>query len=335
MKLLWYGISPMSHMGGGKVTRELLSRLKGEKIVLAPIAHWNEPIQLPHRITVISCGDPDGVHYVCNTEAPDVLVVYGPVHFVSSFLRSCKQLNIPLLVYLTLEYPSQIPLPEMFKQKTFAKLLVPSRWNQTLLAEDGYDSIVLPHGVDLDHYRPQKGETNAETFTFGSQIGFNPTNRKSPQVPLEAFSAIRHPNWRFLISGKSMVIRAKDHRIQMCPYSQKGLILPESLLPERYHSFDVHLYDTKGESFGLAMIEAAACGLPQIVSDLPVNHEVLGDGALYAEACPKEWGELMEYLYGNEKTHKILSRNGIAQAKQFSWHKASKIFEQVLKDVIG
>lgn len=335
MKLLWYGISPMSHMGGGKVTRELLNRIKGEKIVLAPIAHWNEPIQLPHHITVISCEDPMGVHHICNTEAPDALVVYGPVHFVASFLRSRTKLSVPLIVYLTVEYPSQMPLPEVFKQRTIDKLLVPSRWNQMLLADAGYDCTVLPHGVDLNRYRPKKEHHNSETFTFGSQIGFNPTNRKSPQVLLDAFRAIKHPNWRFFISGKPVAIQRKDNRIRLCPYSQKGLILPESLLPQRYNSFDVHLYDTKGESFGLAMIEAAACGLPQIVSDLPVNHEVLEDGALYTDACPQLWRELMGYLYENEKSRKVLSRSGLIQAKRFSWDNARKQFEQVLKDVSG
>jgi len=42
------------------------------------------------------------------------------------------------------------------------------------------------------------------------------------------------------------------------------------------------LFVSKGEGFGLPLIEAASCGTPVVCSDIPVFHEIAGDFATYA-----------------------------------------------------
>ncbi len=57
--------------------------------------------------------------------------------------------------------------------------------------------------------------------------------------------------------------------------------VPGFLLPDLYRGADLCLFPSWDEGFGIPPIEAAACGAPIAVSDIPVFHEILDDAALY------------------------------------------------------
>mgnify|MGYP000961141359 CR=1 FL=1 len=57
--------------------------------------------------------------------------------------------------------------------------------------------------------------------------------------------------------------------------------VPGFLLPDLYRGADLCLFPSWDEGFGIPPIEAAACGAPIAVSDIPVFHEILGDAALF------------------------------------------------------
>jgi glycosyltransferase involved in cell wall biosynthesis len=61
--------------------------------------------------------------------------------------------------------------------------------------------------------------------------------------------------------------------------------VPQAYLAEMYSASDVHILPTRGEGFGVPMIEAAACGCPSITTDF----------ASSAELCASGW--LIEYDY--------------------------------------
>jgi glycosyltransferase involved in cell wall biosynthesis len=55
-----------------------------------------------------------------------------------------------------------------------------------------------------------------------------------------------------------------------------------------YSRADVHCMPSQGEGFGIPVIEAARCGVPNVLSPLDVFHELLGDAAVFVEACGVE-----------------------------------------------
>lgn len=77
------------------------------------------------------------------------------------------------------------------------------------------------------------------------------------------------------------------------------------------------------EGYGLPLAEAQALGTPLVVSDIPIFHEVAGEGALYFPpkdplafaACVKRASD--PRLYGQ------LSKKSIVQSKKFTWHKSA------------
>lgn len=59
-----------------------------------------------------------------------------------------------------------------------------------------------------------------------------------------------------------------------------GRVSPERL-DELYAESDVFVYPSLCESFGFAMVEATAAGLPVVAADTQINREILGPGAGY------------------------------------------------------
>lgn len=76
---------------------------------------------------------------------------------------------------------------------------------------------------------------------------------------------------------------------------------------------------SRDEGYGLPLAEALKLGVPAVVSDLPIFHEVAGEGALYFPPNqPKIFAEKVLQL--SDKTLlKELSKNGQTHISQFSW----------------
>jgi glycosyltransferase involved in cell wall biosynthesis len=60
--------------------------------------------------------------------------------------------------------------------------------------------------------------------------------------------------------------------------------VPDETLAGLYSAATAAVVPSLAEGFGLPAVEAAACGAPVVLSDLPAHRESLGDGALYFPA---------------------------------------------------
>lgn len=79
------------------------------------------------------------------------------------------------------------------------------------------------------------------------------------------------------------------------------------------------------EGYALPIAEALALGVPAVVSEIPVFHEVAGPGALYFNPYnPKDFANKVQQLSSPELVKK-LSSAGKAHTKQSSWEKSAQI----------
>lgn len=106
------------------------------------------------------------------------------------------------------------------------------------------------------------------------------------------------------------------------PHHQALSDVPEALMPVLYRGARALLTPSLEEGFGLPGLEALACGTPVLASDLPVFHEVLGEGALYLPFHdPASWATALENLRSDPALRQRLTHSGLQRAAAFSWER--------------
>ncbi len=81
---------------------------------------------------------------------------------------------------------------------------------------------------------------------------------------------------------------------------------------------------SRAEGYGLPLAEALSLGVPAVVSDIDIFHEVAGDGALYADPdSPKDFADKINSL---DAVHyrKELAERGKHHISQYSWDKSAQ-----------
>jgi glycosyltransferase involved in cell wall biosynthesis len=91
---------------------------------------------------------------------------------------------------------------------------------------------------------------------------------------------------------------------------------------------------SKAEGFGLPIVEAATLGIPAIVSDLPIFHEVAGNGALYFDPDdPQSFASKLNDL-SDPKTRQKLAKAASEHVQRFTWEKSAKVLADLAKSLL-
>jgi glycosyltransferase involved in cell wall biosynthesis len=74
------------------------------------------------------------------------------------------------------------------------------------------------------------------------------------------------------------------------------------------------------ETFAHPLVEAMACGLPIVASDLAVHREITDGAALFFEKfSPKDLADKVMQLLDSPALHSDLREKGLRRAASFSW----------------
>lgn len=109
--------------------------------------------------------------------------------------------------------------------------------------------------------------------------------------------------------------------------------VPNDMLYNYYQSHHIYLNTPSFESFGVAVVEAAACGIPIVsnsVGEIPLlwidNYEIL----LAQENSVNQFVELIFKLFESQSLCKALSINAHKKAIQFDWENIKPIWHKLL-----
>jgi glycosyltransferase involved in cell wall biosynthesis len=103
--------------------------------------------------------------------------------------------------------------------------------------------------------------------------------------------------------------------------------VPDSALANLYTNARALIYPSKFEGFGLPPLEAMALGCPVITTKCTAIPEICGDAVYYID--PEDEEAFRSSLLDVEKNLELrnkLAREGLEQAKKFTWNNASKTF---------
>lgn len=195
-------------------------------------------------------------------------------------------------------------------------------------------TAVVPLGYDQNIFHPIDHpkdllKIDAPYILYVGRI----EERKNSVRLINAFVKLKKekniPHKLILLGSPGHNFESISHLIQNLVQYSKDVILPgfvnHAKLPEIIARSDVFAFPTLYEGFGLAVLEAMACGAAIVTSDTSSLPEVVGDGALLCD--PTDENDIANKIYSlisDEKLRRKYSAAAISQAQKFSWEKTSK-----------
>ncbi len=137
-------------------------------------------------------------------------------------------------------------------------------------------------------------------------------------------------------SGHAERIRASASRLRCAERLHFLSELDESTVRAVYRGASVFVFPTLAEGFGLPPLQALACGVPVIASDLPVMREVLGEAAYYVDPYSiADMTSSILTLCSDAELRNELTAAGPPQAAGFTWEETARRTLDVYRSVVG
>lgn len=111
----------------------------------------------------------------------------------------------------------------------------------------------------------------------------------------------------------------------------------DDLKPLYYKSSDLFVLPSFSEGFGIVLLEASACGLPLVVSDLVVFKTIVEEGYNGLSAKVGDENDLADtiiYLLENEDIREKMGKNGRKKVEDYSWERIAGETEKVYEGLV-
>jgi glycosyltransferase involved in cell wall biosynthesis len=152
--------------------------------------------------------------------------------------------------------------------------------------------VTFPWGVDLRKFSPQNGTKGlpdlrarlgwgADCFVVLSLRSWEPIYGVDVVVKAFAQAAAEEPGLRLLLLGGGSLagqIQGLLHEYQLHDRVHLGGQTSQDELARAYHAADLYVSASHSDGSSVSLMEALACGLPVLVSDIPGNREWIEDG---------------------------------------------------------
>jgi glycosyltransferase involved in cell wall biosynthesis len=159
---------------------------------------------------------------------------------------------------------------------------------------------VIPHGVDLDLFRPDAAPVPLELPRPVVLAAGAIDDHKRMHLAVEAVA--RLPRGSLVLLGEGPEAAAVDRlAARLLPGRYLRSAVPRSAMPSWYAAADCFTLPSLTESFGLAYLEAMACGLPSVAPDEEVRREVVGEAGVFCDVTdPEAYAAALVHALGRD-----------------------------------
>ena len=199
---------------------------------------------------------------------------------------------------------------------------------------------VIPCGVNLKQFGPaQTQQINRLRAQYGLPLDYllflgTREPRKNLSRLLLAWDLIQgeFPRMPLVIAGGQIAHFAAEVPAVNRPGVLFTGYVPENQLQALYSGARLLLLPSLSEGFGLAALEAMACGTPVLAADAGALPEIIGSaGRLLDPLDVVAWAQEMRSLLKDPDCLKEYSRRGLARAQDFSWENSASQVWSVLE----
>lgn len=211
---------------------------------------------------------------------------------------------------------------------------------------------VTPFGIDTSRFRPQPELRDSSTLTIGTVKTLAP--KYGIDTLLKGFAAARarlHETDQTLAKRLRLcIVGDGPQRSELVKLSENLGIdrvtdfvgsVPHESIPSRLNRLDIYVAMSRldSESFGVAILEASACGLPVVVSKVGGLPEVVENGktgVVIAKDDPQALAEVLELLCRDPQQCARLGENGTRHVRQrYEWNENVSRMLQLYDELIG
>lgn len=316
MKILWSSNAPHCNSGYGVQTKHMLAGLRqlGHEVALAPnyglagglIEADGFPIYPIYRDNI---GQDVLARHAKRFGADLVITLYDVWPYNVDFAASLK---VPWAPWFPQDSYPPAPLVAG-RLRTADYPVAMSRFGQQSMAECGIACDYIPHGVDVNVYKPLDKADCRKQFEIDDDkfvvlmVAANQAfpSRKSFPEALAAFAEFHkaHPNSMLHLHTTPMPKGKMLEGIELWPlinalgigdctvFTDEYTMLlgvPDNEMAKIYNAADVLLNPSMGEGFGVPIIEAQACGLPVITTAFSSMPELTING-IATEGFQQSW----------------------------------------------
>ncbi len=142
-------------------------------------------------------------------------------------------------------------------------------------------TTIFPWGVDLEHFSPPSTRARGGTFTLFCNRTWEPLYGVDVVVRAFAQIAPTHPELGLILLGSGSQAASLRKTLLNAGVLEQvyfGGNVPQRELPGWYHRADLYLSASHVDGSSVSLMEALACGLPVLVSDIPGNREWVKEG---------------------------------------------------------
>lgn len=206
---------------------------------------------------------------------------------------------------------------------------------------------IIPFGVDTDVFKPfdVKKIFDEDSLVIGTVKSLS--IKYGIEYLLEAFQLIKEnfpvKKIKLLLVGDGTLKASLHSKANELNINDDVLFygsVPHSKVPEIYNTIDIAVFPSIWESFGVSNLEAAACEVPQVASNIGGFPEIIEDGItgfLVEPQNPFAIAEKVTELINDESLRRKIGKAARKKViAEFDWNKnvdqMISEYEQILKE---
>lgn len=312
MRIAWFSNAPWACTGYGQMTAEVVPMLKAaghEPAVLAnyglagTISEWQGVPVYPHGLDAYSN---DLSPYQAKQWTEENTLGWTISLYDSWTMKGDGWDALNIAAWTPVDHqPTPPPVLEFFRKGKGKRIAIAmSRFGEQALLDAGLERdrvVYAPHSINTDIFKLTPSTIREQlgipadahlTMINAANKGNVPIRKCWPEMLLawRTFAEKHKDAYLYLHTESTGIangvrierfleaISAPTDRIKIVPQLPYKMGLPNTVLAQMYSASDVFLSTSRGEGFGVPVIEAQACGLPVIVTDWTAQSELCGVG---------------------------------------------------------
>ncbi|MCU0272576.1 MAG: glycosyltransferase [Acidimicrobiales bacterium] len=224
--------------------------------------------------------------------------------------------------------PAGVPLRSFADRRNaalahrFDRVVCTSAFAQAEFDRIGATTVKIPLGVDLGVFRPSPSWTPDPSGALRMVMVGRLSTEKRPEVAVDVLRSLRACgiDARLTVVGDGPSRHALERRAAGLPVLFTGHLAQPAMLRDVVVGADVCIAPCPADTFGLAVLEALACGVPAVVPSVGGPAELVrgGAGAVVAGDLASFVDGVLEVARRDPVTRREAARR---RAEAFPWHR--------------